>query len=158
MLNTPCIEWPFLRDKYGYGRLVVNGVEYRAHRVSYEMVHGPIPGGLQGRHKCDNPPCFNADHVEPGTPKQNALDCVQRERTHTYPADPLIPHAELFRQADEYRRWLGVGHAEFSRHIGINEASWSMGRRGYWKPSLQTLERLRAAVSDYEWLSSAVVG
>lgn len=32
------------------------------------------------RHKCDNTLCCNPDHLEPGTPKQNAQDCVDRGR------------------------------------------------------------------------------
>lgn len=51
--------------------------------VGFGMCHcgcGEIPDGLVLRHKCDNRPCVNPDHLTPGTKKQNLQDCIDRGR------------------------------------------------------------------------------
>jgi len=73
-----------------YGRV---GRRTYAHRVSYELAHGPIPEGLFVMHKCDTPLCVRPDHLRVGTPKENTQDAVRKRRmatgdrhgTHTRP-------------------------------------------------------------------------
>jgi hypothetical protein len=78
-----CWEWNGKRNDDGYGlfsarRLGIEGA--RAHRVVYECLAEAIPDGLLLRHKCDNPPCVNPDHLIPGTDLDNAHDMVERGR------------------------------------------------------------------------------
>lgn len=57
----------------GYG---VVGVELRTvyvHRYVYERLVGPIPTGLVIDHLCRNRACFNPDHLEPVTQRENCL-------------------------------------------------------------------------------------
>ena len=80
-----CWEWNGARNSNGYGNLGLGGGRTgAAHRVSYEVHHGPIPDGMFVRHKCDNPPCINPDHLLIGTPRQNSGDMVKRRRTRSY--------------------------------------------------------------------------
>lgn len=47
------------------------------HRVVWEVIHGPIPKGLDVLHRCNNPPCCNAfspKHLYLGTDIDNAAD------------------------------------------------------------------------------------
>lgn len=81
--ETGCWEWNGARKSQGYGVLNVNGKTARVHRLAYEAWVGPIPEGLDLRHKCDNPPCMNPDHLEPGTRRQNVQDMVSRKRYNT---------------------------------------------------------------------------
>ena len=77
-----CWEWQGATVAAGYGCVRVHGKLYLNHRVSYEYHHGPIPEGLIVRHTCDNPPCFNPDHLLVGTHADNARDKVERGRHH----------------------------------------------------------------------------
>lgn len=56
------------------------GKDRSVHRVAWELANGPIPAGLVIRHKCDNPPCVNVDHLELGTVADNVRDRDQRGR------------------------------------------------------------------------------
>src|SRR5689334_4116509 len=58
-----CWLWLGSRDDKGYGRLDRNKRIARAHRLAWELTHGPIPDGLVVRHRCDNPPCVNPAHL-----------------------------------------------------------------------------------------------
>jgi hypothetical protein len=50
------------------------------HRVVWHLVYGTIPPGLVIRHKCDNPQCFNLNHLEIGTHADNARDKMERRQ------------------------------------------------------------------------------
>ena len=82
MPTTPdgCMEWTGAKSDDGYGFFYKNGKMVRAHRVSYEHFVGPIPDGHVVRHKCDTPSCVRPDHLETGTKKDNARDCITRGR------------------------------------------------------------------------------
>jgi len=75
--------WPWTghrHPKQNYGMKVVNGKRVFAHRLLWEEFNGSIPEGLIIRHKCDNPPCVNPNHLDIGTYKDNAHDRDSRGR------------------------------------------------------------------------------
>lgn len=81
--ESGCWEWNGSVTEKGYGLISIARrglVGARVHRVMYELHVGPIPDGHLIRHKCDNPPCINPDHLEPGTPADNTNDMMMRGR------------------------------------------------------------------------------
>lgn len=82
-----CIEYQGSRSRYGYGQTRVGSRadgtrrSVKVHRLVWEEHHGPIPEGLVVRHKCDNPPCCNIEHLEIGTQQDNIRDKVERGRS-----------------------------------------------------------------------------
>lgn len=77
---TECVEWTGARGRGGYGVRSFEGKFWRVHRLAWTQAHGPIPKGLVIRHKCDNPPCYNPDHLILGTHADNVRDKIERGR------------------------------------------------------------------------------
>lgn len=75
---TDCWEWNGRRDSNGYW----HGRKLRVHRLVTHLVHGLDLDNPReyARHCCDNPPCFNPDHLQPGTPTENQQDAIRRAR------------------------------------------------------------------------------
>lgn len=78
--ETGCWEFNGGRTGRGYGAVTLKGKQESAHRIAHELWVGPIPEGHMVRHKCDNRPCINPEHLETGTHEDNVLDMVLRER------------------------------------------------------------------------------
>jgi hypothetical protein len=91
-ITDDCIEWDgFLNEKrYGItsvidpGRIRKDGKQRykleRIHRLAWIEANGPILDGLCVLHKCDNPPCFNIEHLFLGTKADNNLDMRTKGR------------------------------------------------------------------------------
>ena len=71
---SDCIEFAGTRTADGYGMLWVGGRQWGAHRWAWTQANGPIPDGMMVLHRCDNPPCWNPDHLFLGTAADNARD------------------------------------------------------------------------------------
>jgi hypothetical protein len=70
-------------DAAGYGYFSFHGNTMSAHRVSYELMTGPILNGLHVLHNCpggDNPSCINPCHLWLGTPADNVADMIAKGR------------------------------------------------------------------------------
>lgn len=122
-----CWDWQG-GTSLGYGRvgcrnsLTLSGTDM-VHRLTYELLRGPIPDGLHLDHLCRRPICCNPDHLEPVTPAENTargLHGVLRthcragheatdENTYVRTSDNSR-HCRICRAEDQARRReLGLG-------------------------------------------------
>ena len=111
-----CWEWIAARLPKGYGLTSDDQRRRRyAHRVSWEMTHGPIPDGLFVLHHCDNPPCVNPAHLFLGDQHDNHVDMVLKRR-HTF-GDRSAVAKITDAQAVDIRRRHAAG--ESARALGV---------------------------------------
>lgn len=84
--ETGCWEWTGARNKQGYGRVTWQGETVGVHRLVGHLVHGmDLRGRHQAaRHRCDNPPCFNPQHLLPGSYSDNVRDAIERGRARGF--------------------------------------------------------------------------
>lgn len=78
--QNECWGWSGGKHEHGYGQVIVANKVQRAHRISYEVVNGKIPAGLDVMHKCHNPECSNPLHLVAGTRRQNMHDSMKAGR------------------------------------------------------------------------------
>lgn len=76
-----CLNWTGSLDSSGYARVGYQKRNWKASRVAWTMINGPIPVGLQVLHKCDNRRCVNVDHFFLGTNSENMADMVSKGRS-----------------------------------------------------------------------------
>ena len=79
-----CWLWTAQRTTGGYGVFRIRNprAQTTAHRVAWEMAHGPIPDGLNVCHHCDTPSCVRPDHLFLGTQRENLRDMTVKGRRY----------------------------------------------------------------------------
>lgn len=69
-----CWLWTHAVDNHGYGQIQVGGRAHKAHRLVWEITHGPIPVGKVIGHECNVKSCCRPSHLYLTTLAQNAHD------------------------------------------------------------------------------------
>ncbi len=54
------------------------------HRATYMHYHGEIKGNNVVMHSCDDPMCFNPDHLSQGTRSDNTQDMIKKGRANQH--------------------------------------------------------------------------
>lgn len=68
--------WPWLggKDRDGYGDFKAEKRHYRAHRVSFTLMRGPVPEEKELDHDCRLRSCCNPWHLTAKTTRENILE------------------------------------------------------------------------------------
>lgn len=97
--NSGC--WIWIAGGIEYGNVKVDGKTKKAHRVCFEIFHNKKIGDDNVIcHKCDVPYCVNPGHLFEGTQKENAMDCVKKNRHPRYSHKPEDCHMTKLKAAD----------------------------------------------------------
>lgn len=89
--GTPdsCWTWTGAKTE-GYGTISAGAEDgcrtLLAHRVAWEMEHGPVPWQRTLRHTCENAACVNPAHLTLG----RAEDCLPKTKTPTEGGFPKL--------------------------------------------------------------------
>lgn len=151
-----CWPWIGAHNKDGYGHLYVVSRKRNigAHRLSWEIHHGPIPPGLLVCHTCDNPNCVNPYHLFLGTQKENLADRDQKGRGINGPKNGRHTHPERTARGERngsakltgdmvgriLREWKGrtTSQRELARQLGVHyDTVWRVVHGKFWKHLLR---------------------
>jgi hypothetical protein len=133
-------QGPFGRR--GYGVFHTTSGYVRAHRVSFFLANGRLPGlGLDVCHTCDNPPCVRPDHLWEGTRAENNADMWAKGRHGPFtPVGEAHPLAKL--------TWADVAAIREAHLAGESQRSIA-GRFPVSRP------RIRLILSGRAWSPAA---
>lgn len=130
-----CVDWPFGRDRAGYGALAWEGSASLAHRVVLELAQPWRPPlGKNALHDCDRRSCVNPRHLFWGTHWRNAVDAAERSgmgRGENSPTAKLT--VEMVKAIRERHAAEAVTYRELALEYGVHETSISqVVRRKSW--------------------------
>ena len=131
--ESGCWSWTGWANAFGYGGIYSH--EKRgtvlAHRLSWTIHNGPIPGGMFVLHRCDNPPCTNPEHLWLGTRGDNIRDAAAKGR-HQHGATHA--HAKLSDEEVTAIRVSAEPPAAVAPRYGISAANvLHIRKRETWK-------------------------
>jgi HNH endonuclease len=106
---SDCWIWGGYTKPTGYGQTYDQGSYKLVHRIAYEHWVGPI-GELCVLHRCDNPPCFNPEHLFLGTQADNVADMEAKGRS----VQPRGDDHWTRQQDADLQRGSGHHHARFT--------------------------------------------
>lgn len=128
-----CWIWKGRTRADGYGRL---GNNNRAHRVAFELCHGPFPEHLHVLHHCDNPPCVRPDHLFLGTDADNMRDKIAkgRQRWGSANGESNGNATMTIEQVLAIRASIGLSKYALARKYGVTRRTiYDILTRATWK-------------------------
>ena len=126
-----CWNWTGARaGQGGYGLTNIGPRKLYVHRAAFGLWKHPIPPGLKVLHHCDNPRCFNPDHLFVGTQTDNMQDCVKKGRTNKVRQPCGSGHANATITEDDVRtiriRYAaGESQSKLAREYGQTQCNIS---------------------------------
>jgi len=78
---TPCLLWLGSVDRDGYGRVKIQNVYLKVHRLMWIVRFGLIPDDMVVCHNCDQPGCCRPEHLRLDTSAENIRERTRKGRT-----------------------------------------------------------------------------
>jgi hypothetical protein len=128
-----CWPWTASRLQSGYGMFWAGGRTTAghprstpAHRIAWELTHGPIPEGKLVCHTCDQPECCNPVHLFIGTYTDNVadMDAKGRRRVVTKLTEDSV------REIPRLWAWDDLLQREVAQMFGISQTTVGFIVRG----------------------------
>jgi hypothetical protein len=115
----------------GYGCFMMQGKLYKAHRLSYQAIIGPIPDGKELDHLCRVKLCVNPSHLEAVTHRENVLrgeapTAQEAKRTHCPKGHPLVEGNLSLKHLRKGHRLCKICFLEWNR-------AYYAKHRNYWR-------------------------
>ena len=122
--SETCWLWIAGKIPQGYGQFGLRTVEgkatmFKAHRIAWQIVNGPIGAGLFVCHKCDVRACVNPDHLFLGTHKENMRDMASKGRS---PGAIKLSGEDVEAMRAE-RAATGVTYRELGHKYGVSHVT-----------------------------------
>lgn len=116
--DDECWEWKGNIQNTGYGRFIMSGKHYLAHRFALSTVQD-VPDDMNVCHKCDNPPCCNPSHLFAGTQADNVRDRDRKGRQHDK-SGQLNPFSKLIECEVRFIRQSSISHKRLAEIFGVS--------------------------------------
>lgn len=85
--ETGCFQWLGTpsrslkhKNNLAYASVKIDQKSLKLHRAAYQALIGPVPAGMMVCHQCDNPLCWNPEHLWIGNAGDNLRDSIQKGR------------------------------------------------------------------------------
>ncbi len=120
-----CWLWQQSVGSHGYGQTWNGKSVVLAHRVAWELTHGPIPDGQFVLHRCDVKRCVNARaHLFLGTDAENAMDKARKGRA------PARLNADTVREMRRRYADGGITTYRLAADYGVDRTTVCLAIRG----------------------------
>lgn len=133
-IHGECWTWVGSKNAHGYGRFGINGKNYYAHRIAWQIKHGDIPDGMSVCHKCDRTSCVNPNHLFLGSQKDNLNDASTKGRTSRGSHRPKAKLREGQIKEIILLKSQGIKQKQIALKFGVGQATISrIVHRTKWK-------------------------
>ena len=117
--TTGCHNFLGFKDRNGYGRIKYQNRGYAAHRLFWIIKNGELTSHQHILHHCDNPACFNIEHLFVGSNADNVADKVSKDRQY-HPPKGKLHHRSMAKlseqQVIEIKSLLKRGYSQADIH------------------------------------------
>lgn len=122
-LSDRCANSPM-----GYSNLSYNNVRRYQHVITWEMHNAqPVPDGMVVMHTCDNPRCFNPNHLIIGTQQENVDDAVSKGRHGCRPLSLSEDDVNEIRKLQSQ----GISNNDLMSMFGVSESTFYRALKRY---------------------------
>lgn len=128
-----CWNWTRAVNGGGYGVMVVDDRQLGVHQIAAVLFvdHG-LASGVFVLHHCDNPRCFNPNHLFLGSHNDNMQDKIRKGRSGVLSGESA-PWSKLsYLKAERIRLMIDIGESQsfVARVFGVSQTNISSIVRG----------------------------